>query len=445
MQSSSKSTPLTTKRGANSNGVNGKDAPSSARSAATGSAAAGSAAPIDVRDALAAAVVAWWQRGALPSDALLQKGLLALESGVSLEPSQRTLLARTALTRGHGIITALKHVNDAERVASLVHEAWSNGLLDEPSMMSVLQDDRLPGEWRRYLVNDLRADLPSITPGVAVRAEHGLALVAGSLGVRSGDQGGAYDLVEEDESRNRMAWYWMVAAALLAVALAAAWYWTTRLPDYGDVIAVAAGTFDVTDTDGAPTRAALGAFQIDRTEVTNRQYSDCYGAGKCPYPSDRSAPGRDNYFLDSAFATHPVANVSWDAANAYCTWRGMRLPSAAEFEVSALFAPLTNRMYTWPWGASFNPALVIGGGEHEGTAPVASRSPQGDSPLGVADLSGNVAEWTSTFALDAPQLALVKGGSWRDDAEGLNPAASLPIARNTAQSTIGFRCAADGE
>ena len=96
----------------------------------------------DVRERLAAAVVAWWQRGALPSDALLQQGLLALEAGTPLEPSQRTLLARTALTRGLGVVTSLRHVNDAERVASLVHEAWSNGVLESRTLSTILAETR---------------------------------------------------------------------------------------------------------------------------------------------------------------------------------------------------------------------------------------------------------------------------------------------------------------
>ena len=208
-----------------------------------------------------------------------------------------------------------------------------------------------------------------MTPGSAARAEYGLALVAESMGTLANPSASNFSLVDEETS-GRHGWLWLSAAALLAATLAIVWFVTTRTPDFGDVVAVPAGSYVVTDSYGAATTAVLAAYQIDRTEVTNQQYGACYGAGQCPYPSDRSAPGRDDYFLDSAFANYPVASVTWDAATTYCAWRSMRLPSAAEFEVAARFAPLTDRMYQYPWGDLFSSAYVVGADDNEGTAEV---------------------------------------------------------------------------
>jgi len=412
----------------------------------------GSVPPISprLRDDLAAAVVAWWQSAALPSDALLKDALLALEAGISLEPSQRTLLGRTALARGKGRITALRHVNDPERVASLVHEAWMTGALDETGLDALLRDPRLgdPGHgnsWRRYLANDLRAGLSPYQTFAALRSEKGLQRLAAALSAEQGSQGDdAYSLLEESSERRSARWFYLLAL-ILAAALVALWFWQTRTPNFGDVVQIPGGLHQFTDPSGATLNAELSPFVIDRTEVTNRHYAVCYAAGECPYPASIDAPGRPSYFLDEQFTEYPVVNIPWEAANAFCQWRGMRLPSIAEYEVAARHAPLTNRSYRFPWGDIFSSAYVVSAETFDATAPVASRSPQGDSPLGVADLSGNVSEWTLTSPAAAPQLVYIKGGSWRDaygPESTLLPATSQTFPKADSAEWLGFRCVA---
>lgn len=402
--------------------------------------------PISPRlhDNLAAAVTAWWRSGALPSDALLRDGLLALEAGVALEPSQRTLLARTALVRGKGYVTALRHLDDPERVASLVHEAWMGGLLGEAALNTLLHDRRLGGEWRRFLANDLRSALSPYNVPAARRAEIGLQRLAEAIAVeQQSETGDAYSLLEESSVHRSARWFYWMVLALVALMLAI-WYWQTRTPEYGDVIHVDAGMHRTTDAAGIVADTALSAFVIDRTEVTNRRYAACYAAGACPYPASLDVPGHRDYFLDEQFADHPVVNLDWAAADAFCRWRKMRLPTAAEFEVAARYAPLTNRYYRYPWGDLFSSAFVISGESHDAPARIGSRSPQGDSPLGGADLVGNVSEWTATSPIDAPQLAFIKGGSWRDRVatdSPLNPAIVQPLPKGETTPWLGFRCA----
>lgn len=398
-----------------------------------------------LRDDLAAAVIAWWQSAALPSETLLKDALLALEAGVSLEPSQRTLLGRTALARGKGIITALRHVNDPERVASLVHEAWMNGTLNETGLDALLREPRLGDAWRRAFANDLRAGLSPYQTPTSQRSDTGLQRLSAALSSeRSESSGDAYALLEESSERRSARWFYLLAL-LLAAALVAIWFWQTRTPNFGDVVEISGGIHQFTDPGGATLTAELSSFVIDRTEVTNRQYAACYAAGECPYPNSIDAPGRPSYYLDEQFASYPAVNISWEAANAFCQWRGMRLPSIAEFEVAARHAPLTNRSYRFPWGDIFSSAYVVSADGSDGTATVGSRSPQGDSPLGVADLVGNVSEWTVTSPAAAPQLVYIKGGSWRDaysEDSTLLPANSQTYPKTDSSAWLGFRCVA---
>jgi formylglycine-generating enzyme required for sulfatase activity len=104
-------------------------------------------------------------------------------------------------------------------------------------------------------------------------------------------------------------------------------------------------------------------------------------------------------------ADHPVVHVSWHDAQAYCAWSGTRLPTEAEWEVSAR-GGLEGRAF--PWGDDLEP-----GGEHRmnvfqgefpggdtgadgylGTAPVDAYEPNG---FGLSNVTGNVWEWCSDW------------------------------------------------
>jgi iron(II)-dependent oxidoreductase len=142
-------------------------------------------------------------------------------------------------------------------------------------------------------------------------------------------------------------------------------------------------------------------------------------------------------------------NIDWLGAGDYCAWAGKRLPSAVEWEVAAGYALSTQRQYIYPWGDQFQ---VQRANNHltgiEDTQTVGSYHPIGDSPWRASDMAGNVAEWTATnvgkdptASANAPDRFLVKGGSFRDPADGLAVAAGEMVEATTGAPWLGVRCA----
>ena len=139
--------------------------------------------------------------------------------------------------------------------------------------------------------------------------------------------------------------------------------------------------------------ATAEGFWMQQTEVTNAQYARCVAAGVCTPPANDSWDQADAADL-------PVTHVDWTQANTYAAWTGGRLPSEAEWE----HACRNDDARLFPWGdepptaelANFNNNVAE-------PAPVAVGSyPDGASPYGVLDLSGNVWEWTSSLELPYP-------------------------------------------
>lgn len=161
---------------------------------------------------------------------------------------------------------------------------------------------------------------------------------------------------------------------------------------------------------------------------------------------------------------HPVVNVAWHDAQAYCRWLTdklrieqilnsneiARLPTEAEWEKAAR----GEYGREWPWGDEWDAAKCnnLENGVAT-TTPVGKYSPQGDSPYGVADMVGNVPEWCQSKYNPYPYKAddgredlkgeegrVLRGGSWfmaRRFCRSASRAGFLP----TFFSSAGFRVA----
>jgi formylglycine-generating enzyme required for sulfatase activity len=172
----------------------------------------------------------------------------------------------------------------------------------------------------------------------------------------------------------------------------------------------------------------MPSFEADRTEVMNRDYRDCVDAGACDVPE--GVPAWESTWGLSTADYDPVIFVSWFQAEAYCTWKGKRLCSEAEWERAArgtgcLAYPWGNDdvsckyTVTWqdPWDDSYPcsemtpPECGYGCGSGRITMPVGSR-PLDRSPDGVVDVGGNAAEWVADWFHNSYDGAPTDGGAW---------------------------------
>ena len=202
-------------------------------------------------------------------------------------------------------------------------------------------------------------------------------------------------------------------------------------------------------------RARVGAFWIDRTPVTNRQFRKFVNATKhvtfaeiAPraedYPGalphmlkagslvfspprgpvdlrDWSQWWRFKFGADwkrpygprssiSGMDDHPVVHVAYRDAEAYARWAGKELPTEAEWEFAAR-GGLDGAMFTWgndfapggtvmanTWHGEF-PWQNLKTGEWERTTPVKSFPANG---YRLFDMAGNVWEWTSDYFVARP-------------------------------------------
>jgi formylglycine-generating enzyme required for sulfatase activity len=181
----------------------------------------------------------------------------------------------------------------------------------------------------------------------------------------------------------------------------------------------------------------MGDDRFDDEKPQRRVFLDAYLIGKNPvtvgefkgYCADQGIdfskfPGPHWGWLDN----HPMVNVTWDQARAYCKWAGGDLPTEAQWEKAA--RGTDGREYPWgnEWDDSRLQCSNTRFGEAKSTAAVGSY-PSGASPYGCLDMAGNVWDWClDWYQADYSGLSdrnptgpetgsrhVLRGGSWRSD------------------------------
>lgn len=146
-------------------------------------------------------------------------------------------------------------------------------------------------------------------------------------------------------------------------------------------------------------RIEVPAFEIDRYSVTNDQYLE-YMTATGAEPPHFWAHSNRQWYWRGMFELIPLpldgpVYVTQEEATAFARWRGMRVPTEAEYHRAAFSTPGdAERLY--PWGDQ-PPDSTRGNFGFANWDPVPVGSyPSGASAWGVHDLVGNGWEWTST-------------------------------------------------
>ena len=252
-----------------------------------------------------------------------------------------------------------------------------------------------------------------------------------------------------------------------------AWMWVIALVVAGSpdevavpegMVLVPAGDALIGDDKGDPNEGArrtvsLPSYFIDRTEVTNGVYHEFV------LDTGRAAPGTGVDWAERwawvggkpkpGTEGDPVFLVTWQDADAYCAWAGKRLPREQEWERAAR----GDDGRRWAWGDEWGQPETRcnwfdGEGHPDGHAHVAPADsyPEGASPFGVLNMTGNVWEWVADAYVEHPweegevaaNYRIVRGGSWyTNNWYWMRASFRYFLPADEVSTIYGFRCAAD--
>jgi len=227
------------------------------------------------------------------------------------------------------------------------------------------------------------------------------------------------------------------------------------------------GNPDARDNEHPQFKADLPDYYLGVHCVTNRQYVRFLNAtkpaeddlvkwillsGRCHIKREGEREYRVN--APERWTDHPVVQVSWCGARAYCEWAGLRLPTELEWERGARGPE--DRIYPWGGGWDADRCRHWGNRGGETTCDV-DAYPEGANYWGLLNMSGNVWEWCAdwyqadayaryaTGDLSAPsegEHKLLRGGSWyRDIPADFRCAHRVNYNPRRRDSDAGFRCA----
>ena len=209
-------------------------------------------------------------------------------------------------------------------------------------------------------------------------------------------------------------------------------------------------------------RPMLPAYEIARIPVTNALYAAFVAASGTRAPSTWRGPQPPE-----ALREHPVVDVSWNDANAFCAWLTtatkdedklsfghsslvIRLPSEAEWERAA--RGTDGRSF--PWGTAWDTAQAnTRESGIAGTTPVGAY-PGGASAAGCLDMAGNIWEWTASLDRPYPYAAtdgredphdpgrrILRGGCYANPHGYARCACRFRLLPAVRNSFLGFRLA----
>lgn len=187
----------------------------------------------------------------------------------------------------------------------------------------------------------------------------------------------------------------------------------------------------------------LESYFIDNYEVTNARYRQFI------LETGHSKP---RYFNDPRYNedNQPVVGVTWEDAQAFCTWAKKRVPTEAEWEKAAR----GKKSLLFPWGDIFNSNYSNTKASKNNRPLSVGKYYKGRSPYGVHDMSGNVWEWCqdwyeknyyprspvrSPTGPKSGKKRVVRGGGWNSPYVDMTHRRGIDPTK--AHPSVGFRCA----
>lgn len=245
----------------------------------------------------------------------------------------------------------------------------------------------------------------------------------------------------------------LAVTALAAVAAAAPEDNDKRPFPENPLMPIGGGAFVFGSDDGEPNEAPsrridLAPFSMTKYEISNRLYR----------AFAEETGHRPSFFAAHpvlGLPDHPVVGVTWDDADAFCRRYGLKLPSPRQWERAARGPDA--RRFAWgnedpaPAHANRGANECCGPDAADGypaTAPVGS-FPSGETPEGVADLTGNVWEWVDGWfnphdaapAARKTDFRVLRGGAWNSDTWRLRTTYRLAFRGDFRfAANGGFRC-----
>jgi formylglycine-generating enzyme required for sulfatase activity len=149
-------------------------------------------------------------------------------------------------------------------------------------------------------------------------------------------------------------------------------------------------------------------------------------------------------YNDIDMSDHPVVEVSWYGAAAFCNYYGVKLPT--EWQWQAVADHTTDDPYTYGCGnlIDFSRANYYDSGyanplklsDYPYTGPVGYYILAG---YGIYDMAGNVWEWTSSLYSPAFSYRMIRGGGWDDFSSYCQVSNSDSFYPHETEDYIGFR------
>ena len=279
------------------------------------------------------------------------------------------------------------------------------------------------------------------------------------------------NLLEASTKQTKKGKPWLISLVILTVVVIGAFFIINGSKKAGMVF-VKGGTFTMGSVSGYSSekpehQVTLDDFYIGKYEITNAEY--------CKFLNDRGNQEEDgDTWLDiddddcnikknngkfkpkSGKQNHPVIEITWYGARAYCRWAGGRLPTEGEWEYAARGG---NKGIGYKYAGSdkiddvawYETNAEDVGSSHPdyGTHPVGKKK---SNELGIYDMTGNVYEWCSDWygkyssksqsnptGPTTGSYRVLRGGSWYDSASYCRVAFRRNRYPGISSYTIGFR------